>query len=133
MVVLIVPQRVQVPNIWSQIPWRVWFLEPETSNIGYLDPLGIVPFSTRKSGTIKPNAIKNSLKAHYFAYFKLQVVSTYRLADPGRPLCSSSLGVEQFLPGCLERDGRDQFFEFRYARTLEVTCLKGPSIRLVGT
>ena len=36
-------QRVQVPKIsglWSQKPFRVWFLEPESLNIGYLDPLG---------------------------------------------------------------------------------------------
>ena len=36
-------QRVQVPNIqglWSQEPLRIWLLEPETSNVGYLDPLG---------------------------------------------------------------------------------------------
>ena len=36
-------QRVQVPSIlglWSKIPLRVWFLGPETLNIGYLDPLG---------------------------------------------------------------------------------------------
>ena len=36
-------QRVQVPNIselWSQIPFRVWYLGPESLNIGYLDPLG---------------------------------------------------------------------------------------------
>ena len=39
------PQRVQEPNIegvWPQIPLRVWFWEPETSIIGYLDPLGKV-------------------------------------------------------------------------------------------
>ena len=38
-------QRVQVPNIWglwSQKPLMVWFLEPESSNIGYFDPLGHV-------------------------------------------------------------------------------------------
>ena len=38
-------QRVQVPNIqgpWSQKPFRVWFLEPETSNIGCPDRLGYV-------------------------------------------------------------------------------------------
>ena len=37
-----ITQRVQVPNIqglWAPIPLRVWFLEPETSNVGYLDPL----------------------------------------------------------------------------------------------
>ena len=36
----LLPRRVQVPNIygpWSQKPFRVWFLEPEASNIGYLD------------------------------------------------------------------------------------------------
>ena len=36
-------QKVQVPNIqvlWSQIPLRVWLLEPESLNIGYLDALG---------------------------------------------------------------------------------------------
>ena len=36
-------QRVQVPNIkgpWSQKPLRVWYLEPDTSSIGHLDPLG---------------------------------------------------------------------------------------------
>ena len=36
-------QRVQVLNIgglWSQIPLRVCVLEPESLNIGYLDPLG---------------------------------------------------------------------------------------------
>ena len=36
-------QRVQVPNtygVWSQNPYRAWFLQPESSNIGYLDPLG---------------------------------------------------------------------------------------------
>ena len=27
---------------WSQIPFRVWFLEPESLNIGYLDPLGTI-------------------------------------------------------------------------------------------
>ena len=32
-----------------QIPLRVWFLEPETSNIGYLDPLGL---ATRPRPTI---------------------------------------------------------------------------------
>ena len=39
---MIVAQRVQVPNIyglWSQKPFRVWFLGPESLNIGYLDPL----------------------------------------------------------------------------------------------
>ena len=38
-----VPQRVQVPNIeglWSQKTLRVWYLEPESLNVGYLDPLG---------------------------------------------------------------------------------------------
>ena len=38
-------QRVQVPNIeglWSQIPLRVWLLGSKTSNIGYLDPLGLL-------------------------------------------------------------------------------------------
>ena len=36
-------QRVQVPNIegrCSQKPSRVWYLEPESLNIGFLDPLG---------------------------------------------------------------------------------------------
>ena len=36
-------QRVQVPHIsglWSQKPLRVWLLESESFNIGYLDPLG---------------------------------------------------------------------------------------------
>ena len=30
-------------GLWSQIPLRVWFLEPESLNIGYLDPLGYAP------------------------------------------------------------------------------------------
>ena len=37
-------QRVQVANIfglWSQIPLKVWYLEPEYFNIGSLDPLGM--------------------------------------------------------------------------------------------
>ena len=36
-------QRVQVPNIdglWLQTPYLKWFLGSETTNIGYLDPLG---------------------------------------------------------------------------------------------
>ena len=35
-------QEVQVPNVsglWSQKPFRVWFLGPVSLNIGYLDPL----------------------------------------------------------------------------------------------
>ena len=37
-------KRVQVPNIGlgSQKPLMVWFLGPESLNIGYLDPLGRV-------------------------------------------------------------------------------------------
>ena len=38
---MIVFQRLQVTKIlglWSQEVLRVWFLEPETSNIGYLRP-----------------------------------------------------------------------------------------------
>ena len=34
-----------MPNIyglWFQEPFGVWFLEPEASNIGYLDPLGML-------------------------------------------------------------------------------------------
>ena len=37
-------KRVQVSNIqglWSQKPLRVWFLEPTSLNIEYLDPLGM--------------------------------------------------------------------------------------------
>ena len=34
-------RRLQVPwGLWSQEPLSVWCLGPETSNIGYLDPLG---------------------------------------------------------------------------------------------
>ena len=38
-----VTQRVQVPIIqgfWTQKPFRIWRLRPESSNIGYVDHLG---------------------------------------------------------------------------------------------
>ena len=44
--------RGQVPNTcgpWYQRPVRVWFSEPETLNIGYLDPLSTAWFGPRGS------------------------------------------------------------------------------------
>ena len=46
-----ITQGVQVANILRFLvpekPFRVWFLEPETSNIGYLDPLGVMLCKSR--------------------------------------------------------------------------------------
>ena len=41
--------RVQVPNsseLWSQRPFRVWYLGPGSLTIGYLDPLGTIEPNT---------------------------------------------------------------------------------------
>ena len=46
---VVISQRVQVPSIsglWSQLLLWVWFLEPETFNIRYLDPLGVCTYCT---------------------------------------------------------------------------------------
>ena len=55
-----------MPNIlglWSQIPFRVWFLGPETLNIGYLDPLGhcLSPTSPSLAGLQGPPQVMQRL------------------------------------------------------------------------
>ena len=45
-------------------PLRVWLLEPETSNIGYLDPLGVLSICSNPHVHITPNAVHTWKRLH---------------------------------------------------------------------
>ena len=58
--------KIQVPNIsgfWSQIPYLSWILEPETSSIGCLDPLGDLPMGIRKADLAVQTSTVHMLQA----------------------------------------------------------------------